>query len=188
MVRDLSDKGAPLRELQSSERRAQSATPLRSGSVSDGRMRFIGGLLRIEAGGRLEIEGTVEIDGTTTVTGTFTITGPWTITGNGTITGNVTMTGDFVVSGTGKIRAGNLTIDDAGGGRISHPTVLLLSAPITGTNALSVLGTLDVQSIATLTSGVFMTNLPTISRTSMTPNLPVGAMYAKASGEVFRAI
>lgn len=103
MARDLSDPYADQRDLKSQQRRQQSATPNRSAAISDGRMRFIRGLLRIEAGGRLEIEGTLEVDGDTTVTGTFTVTGPWSLDGDGNITGNVAVTGDITVSGGGKI-------------------------------------------------------------------------------------
>ena len=39
----------------------ESASPLESSSVSNGRVRFIGGLLRIDSGGRVEIVGTLQI-------------------------------------------------------------------------------------------------------------------------------
>lgn len=73
--------------------------PLESGSVSAGRLRFIGGLLRVDSGGRVEIVGTLQVDGTSTVTGQFNVNGPFTFAGNGSITGELTITGPVTISG-----------------------------------------------------------------------------------------
>lgn len=76
------------------------ANPFESASVSQGSLRFIGGLLRVDSGGRMEIDGTLAVNGITTVTGTFTVSGPWQLEGNGEITGNVVITGDVTSTGT----------------------------------------------------------------------------------------
>lgn len=99
MADDLSDAFAEIRALKDQVRRLANAQPLRNSSVSQGRLRFIGGLLRVDSGGRVEIVGTLQIDGTTTVTGTFRVDGPWTLAGNGTITGNVSITGNVTSTG-----------------------------------------------------------------------------------------
>ncbi|MGL3150664.1 hypothetical protein ACSS7Z_09910 [Microbacterium sp. A82] len=97
---DLSDAFSQIRELQSEVRRLRSGIQLENSSITDGRMRFIGGLLRVDSGGKVEIVGTLDIDGTTTVTGSFTVTGPWELEGDGTITGDVTITGNVTSVGT----------------------------------------------------------------------------------------
>lgn len=115
MVDDLGDAWAEIRALKKDIERLKAANPLEAASVTSGRVRFIGGLLRVDSGGRLEVVGTVQIDGTTTVTGTFTVSGPWNLTGNGTITGNVTITGNLTLAGSGKFTSGNVRIE---GGKV----------------------------------------------------------------------
>lgn len=133
---DLSDPWVAIRELQSEVRRLRSGIQLENSSITNGRMRFIGGTLRIDSGGRVEIVGTLEIDGNTTVSGTFDVDGPWSLDGNGTITGNVTSTGTFTqngpwaLNGTGTIagnvtQTGNLTV--SGGGKINVGTNMTLT-------------------------------------------------------------
>ncbi|CAN7267688.1 polymer-forming cytoskeletal protein [Microbacterium foliorum] len=75
------------------------ANPFESASVKNGRLRFIGGLLRVDSGGRVQIVGTLEIDGTTTVTGVFDVEGPWDLAGDGSITGNVSIAGNVTATG-----------------------------------------------------------------------------------------
>lgn len=152
---DLSNLTAELKDLKRRIRELETGSPLQASSVTQGRVRFIGGLLRIDSGGRVEIVGTLQIDGTTKVTGTFRVDGPWTLAGNGAISGNVTGTGtltwngpwnlngpgnvtgvvnvsgDLNLSGSGRIRAGTVEINRFGphGGQIvSSGTVLYLSA------------------------------------------------------------
>lgn len=97
---DLSDPWVAIRELQAEVRRLRSGIPLENSSITNGRMRFIGGLLRVDSGGRVQIVGTLDIDGLTTVTGVFDVNGPWTLAGNGDITGDVAIAGDVNVTGT----------------------------------------------------------------------------------------
>lgn len=111
MADDLSRKlEAAFERLEHRVQRLEMANPFESASVTSGRVRFIGGTLRVDAGGSVEIVGTLEVDGTTTVTGSFTVTGPWNLAGDGTISGNVTGTGTLTwtgpwnLNGTGKIQ------------------------------------------------------------------------------------
>lgn len=133
-ARDYSDPFAGMDNLDRRVRDLETSSPLENASVTGGRVRFIGGTLRIDSGGRVEIVGTLQIDGTTTVTGTFRVDGPWTLAGNGTISGNVTGTGtltwngpwnlngagkiqgDVQVLGAGKVRVGNMTLDPSSNG------------------------------------------------------------------------
>lgn len=131
---DLADLNAEVKDNRRRLRELETATSQQRMSITKGRMRFIGGLLRIDSGGRVEIVGTLDIDGTTKVTGKFTLTGQnWEISGNGTISGDVTISGKLTVTGatvvggamtlnntltvaSGQIRAGDVTITPSGGG------------------------------------------------------------------------
>lgn len=112
-VRDLNNAWDWILRLIRRIERLESGAILENSSITEGRMRFIGGLLRIDSGGRVEIVGTLEIDGNTTINGVFHLsaTSDWTIDGNGVINGNVTISGNFDVTSGGKITAGNVTIE-----------------------------------------------------------------------------
>ncbi|MCW2165409.1 Polymer-forming protein [Microbacterium hydrothermale] len=135
---------SPMEDLRDAVTRQRRENPFESSSVRDGRVRFIKGLLRVEAGGRVEIVGTLQVDGTSTVTGSFTVSGPWKLTGDGSITGQLTITGpvtisgdvdltgtmtvtgDIEISGPGKIKVGNVILEDGkikAGGMTINPDV-----------------------------------------------------------------
>lgn len=123
MTDDLSDVYAELRALKEQVRVLSTANPLESASVTKGRIRLIGGTLRVDAGGRVEIDGTfvgaggMTWTGTVTLESTFTQNGPWNLNGPGTIAGNVTQTGNTTqqgnvnVTGGGKVTAGDVTVE-----------------------------------------------------------------------------
>ncbi|WP_309129484.1 hypothetical protein [Microbacterium sp.] len=108
-------------------RRVAKAT-LQNGSIGRAGIRvYDGGRIRIEGGGGIDIVGSgyIRIDGDLTGDGELSWTGPWELLGNGEVTGTVTwsgdlnLTGDITVLGSGRIIAGNITIDpSAAGGRI----------------------------------------------------------------------
>ncbi|WP_242085976.1 M23 family metallopeptidase [Microbacterium lacticum] len=146
MAYDLNDLWGWIQRLVRRVERLESGAMLENASVTSGRVRFIGGELRIDSGGQAIIEGTLSVEGVSTVTGTFTVSGPWTMSGAGvisgatSITGNVTIGGDTTITGKllqngtwelngngkiqgdvdvtggGKIRAGQLTISPTGDG------------------------------------------------------------------------
>ncbi|MFE7198520.1 hypothetical protein [Microbacterium oxydans] len=146
MLRDLSDAWGWLQRIIRRIDRLESGAPLENASITNGRLRIIGGTLRVDSGGSVIIVGTLSIDGTSTVTGSFKVTGPWRLEGDGTITGNVSitgnvtstgtltqngpwnlngagkiagntdLTGDLNVTGGGKVKAGNVTIDPSSNG------------------------------------------------------------------------
>lgn len=139
MAFDLNEAWGWIQRLIRRVERIESGAFLENASITSGRLRVIGGVLRVDSGGRVEIVGTLEIDGATeisgvtgitgptTVTGSFTVSGPWEMTGNGTITGatsisgNVTVTGkltqngEWELNGNGKIQG---DVDVTGGGKI----------------------------------------------------------------------
>lgn len=89
----------------------RNVNPLENSAIRAGRLRFIGGTLRVDSGGRLELEGTLEGGGTILWTGTITNNGvftnngellqlgPWVLEGDGTITGDVSSTGEWTQIG-----------------------------------------------------------------------------------------
>lgn len=128
-LRDLTDAFFWIRKLIYRVDRLEGGAMLENSSITSGRMRFIGGLLRVDSGGRVEIVGTLQVDGESTITGQFNVVGPFSLTGDGEITGQLTIsgpvsitgdidltgimtvTGDIVVTGTGKIRIGDMVLD-----------------------------------------------------------------------------
>lgn len=93
MLRDLKDAWGWIEKLLKRVERLESAAFLEDSSITEGRMRFIGGTLRIDSG------GTAEIDGTLAGVGDFTWSGPWVFEGEGDITGNVGVSGNLELSG-----------------------------------------------------------------------------------------
>ena len=115
MAFDLNDAWGWIQRLVRRVERIESGAFLENASITSGRLRVIGGLLRVDSGGRLEVVGTLQVDGTTEVTGSFQVSGPWRLTGNGEITGNVTITGNLTLAGSGKFTSGNVRIE---GGKV----------------------------------------------------------------------
>src|SRR5690554_5613201 len=90
-----------LNEMKSRIKALETRPLLENSSVTDGRLRFIGGLLLIDSGGRLEVVG--ELDGE----GNFEWSGPWKFdSGDGEIGGNVRLTGDVDLTGDLDVAAG----------------------------------------------------------------------------------
>lgn len=127
-LRDLNDAWGWVQKIIRRIERLESGAMLENSSITDGRMRFIGGLLRVDSGGRVEIEGTLEGGGTFIWTGTLTNNGPliqngtWKLNGTGEIVGNTLLTGNLTVQGGGKITAGSVRIE---GGKIYVGTMVL---------------------------------------------------------------
>ncbi len=94
MLRNLEDAWGWIKQLNMKVDRIFSGAFLENSSITNGRMRFIGGLLRLDAGARLE------------GVGTFDWTGPGSIAGN------------WEVLQGGVIKVGGVLISPVGGGRI----------------------------------------------------------------------
>lgn len=217
MADDLSDLMKEVRELKREVERLKSSRMLENASVTNGRLRFIGGQLRIDSGGSVVIVGSLQIDGTTVATGTFRIEGPWTFTGNGTISGNVnitgtltqngtwvfngngTITGDVNVTGGGRIRAGTIVINPStNGGTIEFGAhTIYASGNVMSINHSSgaqvVLNTSGVNLIgggkvlSLQNTGASLSGLPTISRSSAN-NATVGSLYMDSSSQIYRVV
>ncbi|MEZ3156851.1 hypothetical protein AB1K56_07950 [Microbacterium sp. BWR-S6Y] len=185
---------ATLREMQDRIRRLENGIPLQNASVTRGRLRFIGGLLRVDAGGRVEIVGALQVDGETTVTGTFTVTGdftvegnltvtgPWNLEGAGTITGDVTVTGKVTQVGDMDID-GVLTVNGSGWSITGDGEI---SGKVSLTGSLEVAEGGYIQVGPTRISGAtdgFISSL--ISIVVRTPLLNVDGALGVSQGAVF---
>lgn len=179
--------------------RIESGALLENSSITGGRMRFIGGLLRIDEGGRVEIVGTLQIDGSSTVTGTFTVDGPWSLDGDGNITGDVTVTGDLNITGGGRIRAGQVVINpSANGGRIEiGGHTIYASGDVVSINhsngAQIVLNSGGAnligggKIIGLSTTGISFVGVPTIV-SSLAGGAAPGSAWFNSSGQLHRVI
>lgn len=117
MVDDISRKlGDALKKMQRQITRLQSARWLENASVRSGRLRFIGGILRLDSGALLELIGQWRFFGNGAITGDvvaegrWTQNGSWEFNGPGEIAGDVALTGDFDL--TGVFKSGNVRIED----------------------------------------------------------------------------
>ncbi|MEW1706602.1 hypothetical protein AB0230_05090 [Microbacterium sp. NPDC089190] len=126
-LRDLSDAFWWIRRLIFRVDRLEAGSMLENSSISNGRMRFIGGLLLIDEGGALQVVG--RLDGN----GNFEWSGPWRFdSGNGEISGDVKLTGEFDLIGRlingdiriegNRIHVGGMTLDPTDhGGSVTFP-------------------------------------------------------------------
>lgn len=110
---DLTNYGAWIEDIKRQLRQLKTGAFLENASITNGRLRIIGGTLRVDSGGLVDIVGTLQVDGETTVTGDFTVSGPWNLTGDGEITGDYTVTGKVTQVGDMDID-GVLTVNGDG--------------------------------------------------------------------------
>lgn len=133
-LRDLNDAWGWIQRLIRRVSRLESGAMLENSSITNGRMRFIGGLLLIDSGGKLEVVGEWQLTGTGEITGDVVATGKWTqngawdFNGPGDIAGNVNLTGNLSVGGGGRVTVGPIVLDRLGpaGGRIRSTGQLIL--------------------------------------------------------------
>lgn len=124
MVDDITRKlEVSLKNLQRIVARLLSGRFLENSAIRSGRMRFIGGVLRLDSGALLELIGQWRFFGNGAITGDvvaegkWTQNGPWEFNGPGDIAGDVDLAGDMSVTGNviilpgGKIQVGNIVID-----------------------------------------------------------------------------
>lgn len=133
MAFDLNDAWGWIQKLIRRVERIESGAMLENSSITNGRMRFIGGLLRVDSGGRVDIEGTLQGIGSLLWDGIVTLTSTFTAKGVTRFEGDTTQVGPFHVSGATDV-TGNFTAKGA--------TKLEGPAEVTGT--------LDVKGKTTL--------------------------------------
>lgn len=211
---DLADLRAEIRDLKRQIRELQTSTAQQSMSITKGRMRFIGGTLRVDSGGRVEIVGFFSIEGATEIIGPVTISGsihatgewtqigPWHLNGDGSISGDVDLTGtlhllsDLIVSAIGKITVqgpdGDTTLtnsrmDFANGGSVRADTTgVQLVKGNAQAAAFDNSARLRVGSrtLSVSTTGI-TANLPTAT-TATWPGRAAGDVVCTPSGDLYR--
>lgn len=217
MLRDLRDAWGWIQKLVRRVERVESGAFLENSSITEGRMRFIGGLLLIDSGGTLQVIGTVTgagtfdwtgpmnlqgaqtITGPTTFTGQMTVNGPWKFVGNGQITGDVSVTGDIEILSGGRIKVGNMIIDPTDGGTVTFPNGAVVQADGSGgvqmrqgANKVFVGPSLvslqyGSRSISINASGQRMGGVPT-TPASLANGAAVGCAWFDPTGQVYRVV
>lgn len=105
-----------IQKMQHQINRLLSGRWLENASVRSGRLRFIGGLLRLDSGALLELFGQWRFTGPGAISGDVFSEGKWTqvgdydFTGDGDLAGSVELSGIFNL--IGKLTAGNVRIED----------------------------------------------------------------------------
>lgn len=121
MWSDLRDAWNWIQRLVWRVERLESGAFLENSSITNGRFRIIGGLLRVDSGGRVEVIGEWRFFGPGAITGDvvaegkWTQNGPWEFNGPGDIDGNVDITGNLALLGSGKFTSENVRIE---GGKV----------------------------------------------------------------------
>ncbi|WP_336642344.1 M23 family metallopeptidase [Microbacterium sp. MMO-56] len=121
MWSDLRDAWNWIQGLVRRVERVESGAFLENSSITNGRFRIIGGLLRVDSGGRVEVIGEWRFFGPGAITGDVVAEGKWTqngaweFNGRGDIDGDVDITGNLALLGGGKFSSDNVRIE---GGKI----------------------------------------------------------------------
>jgi hypothetical protein len=188
-------KSSELAVIKKDIRRLATTNPLDSGSVHNGRTRFVGeGSLLVEGVNALKVTGSALVSGLLSVmgnlivsgyhgiTGTLSVSGPWNLSGTGGITGDVSSTGAWTQSGTmtltgaGKIQSSSVVMDAAG---LSSPFILNLVTPtVLVSQAIAINGNMTANGQTQLNQ-LRVSGLPIASGT-------VYAVVADSSGNLYR--
>ena len=146
MARDLNEAWGWIQRLVARVSRLESGAMLENSSITNGRMRFIGGLLRIDSGGRVEIDGELSGIGKFLWDGIVTLTSTFTAKGRTLFEGDTTQKGPFHVEGdqdnTGKLAIkGDTTLEKdlnvkPGGKIIIEGTQQITLSSVAGTATL----------------------------------------------------
>lgn len=134
----------------------------------------IGGITTIN--GTLTVNATTNLGGNTTISGTLSITGNVTISGTLNVSGAMTVTNNLTVSGGGNIKAGNVTVSPASGGRVQvGPLTLNADGTLShSTEAVKVTTGLTVDG-ATWLNGAVRVNGISSTNGGQTPNVWIDA-------------
>lgn len=116
MARDLNDLWGWLQQLIRRVARLESGAFLERSSITNGRLRLIASVLRLDSGALLDLIGEWRLRGPGAITGDVYSEGKWTqvgdydFTGDGDLAGNVDLSGIFNL--IGKLTAGDIRIED----------------------------------------------------------------------------
>lgn len=110
MARDLNDLWGWIQQLFRRVARLESGAMLERSSITNGRMRFIGGILRLDSGALLDLIGEWRLKGPGAITGDVYSEGKWTQVGDWEFTGDGDIFGD--VNQIGTLKQGNIRLED----------------------------------------------------------------------------
>ncbi|MFF8187740.1 hypothetical protein ACF044_10830 [Microbacterium sp. NPDC016588] len=111
MAVSLNDVTGWIKDIFYRLRKLESGAFLENSSITNGRLRIIGGTLLVDSGGQLIVVGTASVDGSMSISGTFLLTGSgWRIVGSGSIEGPTTVIGTLRVDGDTRF-TGNLSLE-----------------------------------------------------------------------------
>lgn len=207
MLRNLRDAWSWIEKLVRRVERVESGAMLENSSITNGRMRFIGGLLRIDSGGQIQVIGEWRLTGTGAITGDVVAEGKWTqngaweFNGPGDIAGDVDITGDLRILPGGMIEVGDMIIDPANGGSMTFPGGAAIRAGagggitvVHGNGSVSVItGNSSLISngkgfeVDGFYAGPRIRGMPTIA-SAAAGDLPAGAVWVNGDGVLFRVI
>lgn len=201
MPRDLSAVWAWMDQWERKMSRLFSGAFLENSSVTNGRLRFIGGLLKLDSGATLDGDGTFRWKGEGSIEGDFEVLGDGRFRVGGVLIsplggGRIEIggPGGIILDGaTGKLTAGGMTIDPTddggsvifGGGRRIHAGSGFLGLydgerfVVFNSSGVAISGGGAVTMVV-MPSGVQLTGLPTRTRANSN-NAVVGTLWTDGS-------
>lgn len=193
---DLKDAWGWIRRIIHRLERLESGAFLERSSITNGRMRFIGGTLRGDSGATLDWVGLMQ------VVGSLILTGAIEVNDDGSISlGGVTLTNDNIdVDGSGTITVGGITIDpSANGGTVSFGSGRIVHAGsgylgmYDGDNFVvfndgGVTVYAEGRSLRISSLGIRFAGLPTTPLSSAPSGAFVGAVISDGSGYLSRVV
>jgi hypothetical protein len=199
LLRNLSDVWGWIERLIRRIDRLESGANLENSSITNGRMRFIGGILRLDSGALLELIGQWRFSGNGAITGDVVAEGKWTQNGTWEFNGNGKIYGDVEVLGGGRIRVGQIVLNPAVNGgtiEIGGHTIFASGNVLSITHSggaqvvLNASGATLIgggKSFSLQSTGASLTGLPTISRAAAN-NATIGSVYVDTSGQLYRVV
>jgi hypothetical protein len=139
VARNLNEAWGWIERLVARVSRLESGAMLEKSSITNGRMRFIGGLLRVDSGGRVEIDGTLSGIGRFLWGGAVELTATLLVTAEAKFQGATTIQNTLDVTAETRMR-GATTIENT----------LDVSAETTLRGATAIQNTLDVEATTRL--------------------------------------
>lgn len=197
MLSNLADAWGWISRLIRRIERIESGALLENSSITGGRLRFIGGVLRLDTGALLDLIGQWRFRGNGAITGDVVAEGTWTQNGPYELNGDGDIYGDVEVLAGGRIRVGQIVLNpSANGGTIevgghtifASGNVLSMNHSdgaqvVLNSSGVSLLG--GGKRFTLQTVGAGLSGLPTVSSAGA-GGLPSGALWVDSSGGLFR--
>ncbi len=195
MLSNLADAWGWIARLIRRIERIESGALLENSSITGGRMRFIGAVLRLDSGALLDLVGQWRFRGNGAITGDVVAEGKWTQNGTWEFNGDGKIFGDVQVLAGGRIRVGQIVLNpSANGGTIevgghtifASGNVLSMNHSdgaqvVLNSSGVALLG--GGKSLSLQTVGVGFGGLPRVAKAG----IPSGCIYKGTDGLVYEA-